>query len=298
MAIYRNIQISFWTDPKIADDFTPEDKFFYLYLMTNPHTSICGCYEISMKQMSDETGYSKETVEKLINRMMSIHNVIRYSKETKEMLILNWHKYNWTSSARVREGILIGIRHTKNSAFRQYLQALYEGHMNVTIGSCEGIPTSFMFMFTDNNNISNSICIEEDRGVGEEETATKKTDRDVAEEIFNRLWKKYPRKMGKGQISASRKLAVAKIGEAKMSAAIDRFIADMTAQNRPMDKIMYGSTFFNSGYVDYLEDETSGPPNKMPEKRERYEPDYVGENEQRFSEGWEVVDGYWIPPKV
>lgn len=28
MAIYRNIQMAFWTDSKVIDDFTPEDKFF------------------------------------------------------------------------------------------------------------------------------------------------------------------------------------------------------------------------------------------------------------------------------
>ena len=58
MAFYRNISINFWTDSKIDDDFTPEDKYFYLYLLTNPHTNICGCYEISMKQMERETGYN------------------------------------------------------------------------------------------------------------------------------------------------------------------------------------------------------------------------------------------------
>ena len=62
MAIYRNVQLSFWTDNKILDDFTPEDKYFYLYLLTNPHTNICGCYEISYKSMSDDTGYNKETI--------------------------------------------------------------------------------------------------------------------------------------------------------------------------------------------------------------------------------------------
>ena len=165
MAQYRNIQISFWTDPKVIDDFTPEDKFFYLYLMTNPHTSLCGCYEISTKQMADETGYSKETVDKLIDRMMFVHDVIRYSKDTKEMMILNWHKYNWTSSDRVRDGISAGIEHVKNPVFRQYLQALYEGHMNVCIGYAEGMPTSFTFMFTDKDSL-----YEEDRGMGEEET--------------------------------------------------------------------------------------------------------------------------------
>ena len=30
MAVYRTIHISFWTDTKVVDDFTPEDKYFYL----------------------------------------------------------------------------------------------------------------------------------------------------------------------------------------------------------------------------------------------------------------------------
>ena len=49
MAIYRNVQTSFWTDVKIADDFNPEDRYFYLYLFTNPHTNLCGCYEVSVR---------------------------------------------------------------------------------------------------------------------------------------------------------------------------------------------------------------------------------------------------------
>jgi hypothetical protein len=40
MAIYRTIHISFWTDTKVAVDFTPKERYFYLYLLTNPHTNI------------------------------------------------------------------------------------------------------------------------------------------------------------------------------------------------------------------------------------------------------------------
>lgn len=42
MATYRQIYISFWSDTKVCDDFSPEDKYFYIYLLTNPHTNICG----------------------------------------------------------------------------------------------------------------------------------------------------------------------------------------------------------------------------------------------------------------
>ena len=61
MAIYRTVSMSFWTDNKVTDDFTPEDRYFYLYLFTNPHTNLCGCYEISIKQIANEMGYSKDT---------------------------------------------------------------------------------------------------------------------------------------------------------------------------------------------------------------------------------------------
>lgn len=56
MAVYRNVQTSFWTDSKVIDDFTPKDRLFYLYLFTNPHTNLCGCYEVSKKQISIEIG--------------------------------------------------------------------------------------------------------------------------------------------------------------------------------------------------------------------------------------------------
>ena len=52
MGLYRNLHTSFWTDNKVEDDFTPEDKYFYAYLLTNPQTNICGCYEVSFNQIS------------------------------------------------------------------------------------------------------------------------------------------------------------------------------------------------------------------------------------------------------
>ena len=133
MAIFRNIQMTFWTDPKIADDFTPEDKLFYLYLLTNPHTNLCGCYEISIKQMADDTGYTRERVEKLVARLEEDHKVIIYSKETREVLLVNWHKYNWTSSEKFRKPLFNEIQTVKNTEFKAFLMDLYNGIDMVSI---------------------------------------------------------------------------------------------------------------------------------------------------------------------
>lgn len=121
MANYRNISISFWTDSKVDDDFTPEDKYFYLYLLTNPHTNICGCYEVSTKQMERETGYNIDTIKRLIARMQDIHDVIRYSETTKEMLILHWGRYNWSYSEKVRKAVISVASHIKNKNFAKYV---------------------------------------------------------------------------------------------------------------------------------------------------------------------------------
>lgn len=127
MAIYRNVHISFWSDPKVVDDFTPEDRYFYIYLITNPHTNLCGCYEVSMKQMSDELGYNKETIEKLIDRFHKVHGVLDYNKQTKEMLLYNWSKYNWTKSPKLQASLSKEIPKVKCPEFHDYLERIMSG---------------------------------------------------------------------------------------------------------------------------------------------------------------------------
>ena len=133
MALYRTIHLSCWQDTKVTDDFTPEDRYFYLYLLTNPHTNLCGCYEISIKQMANEMGYDVKKVIKLIERFSSIHNLIRYSNTGRELLIFHWSKYNWTSSEKFRKPLLQEIQNVKTDCFREYLLKLFNGE-NVKYG--------------------------------------------------------------------------------------------------------------------------------------------------------------------
>lgn len=92
---YRQLYTEFWSDPKVVDSFSPEDKYFYIYLMTNEHTNQCGIYQISLKQIAFDTGYAPETVKSLIDRFQGYLKRIRYNPETREMAILNWAKYNY-----------------------------------------------------------------------------------------------------------------------------------------------------------------------------------------------------------
>lgn len=127
MAHYRSIEMSFWTDQKICDLFSPLEKLVYLYLLTNPATSICGCYEISMRKISFETGIERDDLEAIMNCLIG-HDVIRYSKETSEVLIINWIKYhNEGGSGKVKTAIMKGVADVKNPEFKQFLIGYMEG---------------------------------------------------------------------------------------------------------------------------------------------------------------------------
>lgn len=148
MAIYRNISMAFWTDTKVADDFTPEDKYFYLYILTNPHTNLCGCYEISIKQMANETGYNIDTITRLLDRFSKIYKILEYSSETKELLILNWYKYNWTASPKLDKPLLRDIKSIKFDKFRDYVGGIFN-EREPEIPYVYGIDTTVSVSVTD-----------------------------------------------------------------------------------------------------------------------------------------------------
>ena len=203
MALYRTVSTAFWTDSKVIDDFTPEDRYFYLYLFTNPHTNLCGCYEISLTQVSNETGYSKASVENLIERFQSVHKVIAYDKNVKEVLLLNWHKYNWTKSDKFKKAVEKEISSIKNQDFREFLESKLYGIDTVSeksdrVSSSERYPMDTTN--TNSNTISNTDSVTEEKYPVEQVieylnekagTAFKPTTPDTRKHIRARFAEKY-----------------------------------------------------------------------------------------------------------
>lgn len=72
-----------------------------------------------------------------------------------------------------------------------------------------------------------------------------------ADALFERVWKLYPQKRGKGKVSDANKRRLLDIGFDELSRAIDRYKADLALDD--WRKPQNGSTFFNSGYIDYLD---------------------------------------------
>ncbi|WP_215113408.1 DnaD domain protein [Exiguobacterium sp. s63] len=117
MAIYRQIHIDFWQDEMVAD-FTPEDKYFFLYLMTNNKTTQSGVYRINKRVMAFDLGWDKTTVDKMIERFVG-YGRIKYNEENSELIIMNWLKYNSARSPKVAQLIDKQLMEIKTNEFKE-----------------------------------------------------------------------------------------------------------------------------------------------------------------------------------
>lgn len=151
MSKFRQIQTSFWSDTYIQEEMTAEDKYFYLYLMTNEFTTQIGIYPITKKQMSFDLGYSLESVQTLLQRFETYHKLIKYDTETREIILLKWAENNLNIGGKpVQDLIKKEISQVKN---KEFLFLMFE---NCPENSLKNFIASLLQENKKDNNINNS----------------------------------------------------------------------------------------------------------------------------------------------
>jgi len=115
MATFRPIRISYWQD-KFILSLTPEQKYFYLYLMTNSKTKQCGIYELPKNIISFETGYNLDTINKLITHFINQGKIL-YDNITEEVYIKNWVKFNQIDNKNIYTCVSSELAEIKSKIF-------------------------------------------------------------------------------------------------------------------------------------------------------------------------------------
>jgi hypothetical protein len=154
MGIKRIVDVSFWTDGKV-DDFSPEDKYFMLYLLTNPFSKQLGIYEISIKQAAFQLGYTVDTVMSLLDRFESKYNVIRFSRETNEVAILNFLRHSVMKGGKpVEDCIMQDMLKVKNKKLIDFVFGRLQGKddLNKTVEKIVNQYISDNDIHNDNDN--------------------------------------------------------------------------------------------------------------------------------------------------
>ena len=90
---------------------------------------------------------------------------------------------------------------------------------------------------------------------------------DEIESCFLALWDLYPKKVDKSAVSKKAKAALYKAGFDVVSAAIENYKAKIQRENRDIQYVKNGSTFFNGAWRDYVVEDK--PEEQMPQQQRR-----------------------------
>ena len=146
MGIKRIVDTAFWTDEKTVELFSPEDRLFFLYLLTNPHTTQLGVYQVAPRTMAFETGYEVNTIKVLLDRFANKYHLIRRNPETGEIAIRNYLRHSIVKGGKPVLDLL------NREAEQVKDKKLIEYVCRAAVGSTNDTVRSFIQIYITNDN--------------------------------------------------------------------------------------------------------------------------------------------------
>lgn len=99
---YRPVDEVFWTDPKVRA-LSVEEKFLFLYFITNPQASFSGVYYLPFPTVLFETGMAEIPIREGINTL-SVGYMVLHDEANSMFWVVNMAKFQATSKPQ-QEGV-------------------------------------------------------------------------------------------------------------------------------------------------------------------------------------------------
>ncbi len=269
MGIKRIVDTSFWTDTTVLDEYSIDDKYFQLYLMTNPKSAQLGIYSLPKKIISFETGFTKEVVEVLLQRFENDYKNIKYNHVTQEIAVLNYLKYSIVKGGKPVSDLLtkeLGKVEDENLIIEVYNQLtewwnISERNFDNTVKELfeeelikRKVPKEKLNVNDNDNDNDNEESYHDSLDDSSEsdndkdsELSTKELEQQL-ESRFEALWKQYPKKRGKQPAFKSYKKALREdksLTDEVIATAIEDYKKEIDLKGTNEDFVAYGSTWFN-----------------------------------------------------
>lgn len=217
MAVYRPIYTSFWQDDFILS-LPYTERYFYLYLMTNSKTTLCGIYELPRSVAVMETGLTLQKIEEMLAKFQNQYHRVVCSKTTKEIIVTNWLKYNNISSGQFQKALDKSFQAVKDRSLIRYAYGIEKERYGIdtvsiyTVSDTDTVPSTDLVSFP--------VLETEKKDDGEEEEIQFELTKEIIDEIIGK-WSEVPNVARIDCIEHKRKQAV----EARIkSKGIEKFL--------------------------------------------------------------------------
>ena len=259
----RIISTDFWEDEKVIDYFSPEDKYFMLYLLTNPKTTSIGIYKLPKKIASFELGYTRETISVLLDRFQNKYKMIVYFEEEQEIAVLNSLKYTISKGGKPIEDMV--ERELKAVKNIQAIQVIYD-HLSMwwdwSDRVIDGVikekfedelskrkeakeKNAYANAYANANTDSESESHNESVNDSRVQHSDKPNESEL-QQRFEEFWKQYPNKKGKPKAFTAYKKAIkAGTTDDEILKGIENYKREIEIKRTDKQYIAHGSTWFS-----------------------------------------------------
>lgn len=201
------------------------------------------------KMLADELGFEENTVKIALKSLEQLEMI---TMDERLLMIPGWEEHqnaealdkikeqNNIRKRRQRERQKLLTSHGNVTEMSRDTSVTKDGHARECHATEEDKEKEIDKEIDNNNNIVDSGA------------SAKRITKTEINEFFESVWQLYPVKKGKGQVSDSKRKSLYEIGFDEINRAIERYLEELK-KDASWRKPQNGSTFFNSGYVDYLD---------------------------------------------
>jgi len=236
--MYTKIESLIWKDKKF-NELSNTSKLIFVYLLTTPHRNIIGLYYLPLDYLKFDLGLDKG-FSKGFSKLLE-NGFIEYDEDTNMILVKKFLKYNPLEN---KNQVTSAINRANDLPPTYLMLSLIEHLQQVDGDRCDLLIKELKRL---GKGLDKGLPKGLPKGYGKQEEETE----EGTEEELKHLWNLYPKKKGKEVSMKKLPLLIKKYSFEEIKRCIERYVKETTDSD--MQYIKNGSTFFNSGYVDYLD---------------------------------------------
>jgi len=250
--MYTRIDELIWKDAKLKK-ISNESKLLFIYLLSCQHRNVLGLYNLPKYYVQGDLGYSFETVSKGLEELFN-NGFITYDDEAETILVNNFLKYNPLENPNQVKGALkVMPTIPKTQLFYKLVDVINSSentHLHELKAGIECYLKSNGF-----ERVTLTVSKQEEVKEEVKEEVTEK--KEELKEFLNSICDLYPNNNGKNRMSEKKIKELMKVGYDNLKIAVDRYLHCVQVERDGGFKRSYKdcSTFFNTGYKDYLDGE-------------------------------------------
>ncbi len=121
MAKQRYVDTRFWDDSYVVN-LAPMEKLVFLYLLTTPLTNVTGAYELPIRRVAFDTGFSVEEVSAVFEKLETSGKLIRWNGWVG---VVNFIKYQNYRNLNIQKGMRAELKRVPET-IKERLYTLYQ----------------------------------------------------------------------------------------------------------------------------------------------------------------------------